>query len=218
LRNECRSATSWHNLEVDDRIGPAWSEPGKEADWIAERLAPFNSHRVASVVPAGFDAYCRVLHPIETPERGGRLVRWAQVAAWSGTTIGRDSQFHSVALPPTRPETEAPWSGQGPRQGSLYPPDAEVLAETLRAFTTTPENCWFGIWDGFGWDHRVVLTAVVKKGITRRQRRAHQPLSRLPDPVPPAVRAGTRVRLPGRDYLLYAGPVEAIVAVIGIND
>jgi hypothetical protein len=62
-----------------------------------------------------------------------------------------DSQFHSVALPPSRLASPAPWSGQGPQRGTMYPPDAEVLAELLRPWTMTPDRCWFCVWDGYGW-------------------------------------------------------------------
>jgi hypothetical protein len=37
---------------------------------------------VTSVVPGGFEACARVLHPAEEPLRGGdRVVRWAEVAS-----------------------------------------------------------------------------------------------------------------------------------------
>ena len=62
---------------------PNWSEAVGEADWIADRLSPFGEC-VTSVVPGAFEAYARVLHPAEDPLHGGdRVVRWAEVAAWS---------------------------------------------------------------------------------------------------------------------------------------
>jgi hypothetical protein len=182
---------------VELPAGAAWSDAVGEADWIGERLAPFDARQVASVVPGGFDAYARVLHPAEDPVDGDRLVRWAEVAAWSGTPLRADAQFHTIALPPVRPERDAPWSGQGPRQGELYPPDAEALAGIARDWTTTPERCWFCLWDGYG-----AGTLLTPPG---------EPSVPLPDPVPAPVRHGPRVRLPNRDYLLYTGPVEAVL-------
>jgi len=129
----------------------AWSDDVGQADWIGPRLVPFGSGVVTSVVPGGFPAYARILHPAEDPDTGDRLVRWEAVSAWSGMPLRGDSQFHSVALPPVRPASPAPWSGQGPQRGTMYPPDAEVLAELLRAWTTTPDRCWFCLWDGYGW-------------------------------------------------------------------
>jgi hypothetical protein len=184
--------------------GPDWSQDVGQADWIGPRLAPFDSHVVTSVVPGGFPAYARILHPAEDPVTGDRLVRWAAVAAWSGLPLGRAAQFHSVALPPERPAAPAPWSGQGPRAGSLYLPDAAVLADWLRAWTGTPDECWFCVWDGHGWDHTVRFT------------QAGGPSLAVPDPVAAAIRAGARVRLPHRDYLLYSGPVEAAVATAAV--
>ena len=153
---------------------------------------------MTSVVPAGFDAYARVLHPAEEPGWvSDRLVRWAEVAAWSGMSLRRDAQFHSIALPPARPDREAPWSSQGPREGSLYLPDAQALATILRKWTTTPERCWFCVGVG-DWS----ATMLVPLG---------EPSVPVPDPIPAAVRRGPRVRLADHDYLLYAGPVEAVL-------
>lgn len=182
-----------------------WSSAVEAARWIAERLASFATP-VTAVVPAGFDAYARVLHPAEAPPWGGRrVVRWHEVADWSGVALRPDAQFHTVALPPQRPEAAAPWSGQGPHEGSLYPPDAEVLAEILWDFTATPEEYFFCVWDGYGWEGRRQLSPPTSTAVA------------LPDPVPEAVRRGPLVRLPGREYLLYPGPVEAITAPVDIR-
>ena len=106
------------------------------ADWIAARLALWqDEYTITIVVPAGFEAYARVLHPAETPENGNRLVRWADVAAWSAMPLRTDVQFHSIALPPTAPGGSHPYGSQGPQEGSLYLPDAEVLAAIGRDWT-----------------------------------------------------------------------------------
>jgi hypothetical protein len=191
---------------------PAWSDETGQASWIGTRLAPFDACVVTSVVPGGFEAYARVLHPAEEPLHGGeRVVRWAEVAAWSGLPLRPGSQFHSIALPRQRPEGDAPWSGGGPTHGSLYPPDAVILAAVLRDWTATPERCWFGVWDGFGWDNGVYLTA------SRGAAAPGASSGRWPDPIPAAVRAGSRVELPNREYLLYRGPVEAALATVGLG-
>lgn len=184
----------------------AWSTAVGEADWIGERLLPFDAHQVTSVVPAGFEAYARVLHPAAEPDRDGDPpVRWATVAAWSGLPLRPDAQFHSIALPPVRPVGPAPWSSQGPEAGSLYPADARVLAGLVRQWTTTPGQGWFGLWDGYDW----AGTVLAPPGETG---------ARVPDPVPATVRQGPRVQLPNRDYLLYTGPVEAVGATIVLPD
>ena len=120
-----------------------------------------------------------MLHPAEEPTRGHRLVRWREIASWSGVALWSDAQFHTIAMPPEAPADPPPWSGQGPREGSLYPPDAAVLAGVLRDATTAPEGCFFGLWAGYGIAVNLPL-----------------------------------VQLPGREYLLYTGPVEALTAPV----
>jgi hypothetical protein len=71
--------------------------------------------------------------------------------------------------------------GQGPREGSLYQPDAVAIAEVARHWTTTPEDCWFCVWEGWGSLNALSILS-------------------------------PRVRLPGRDYLLYGGPVESVTS------
>jgi hypothetical protein len=180
---------------MSSSIGPAlsWSTQVDEADWMAERLLAPDEGVVASIVPGGFDAYVRLLHPIGagTNPDGIRL-RWSEVATWSGQTLHRDSQFHAIAVSPDESEQPPPWHSAKPPQGSLDPEDAVVLIDVLGRHTGTPTRCWFCIWDGYGW------------GAT--------PVG--PDPIPAEVRAGPRVRHPWRDYFLYSGPIDAALAFL----
>ncbi len=82
--------------------------------------------------------------------------------------------------------------------GSLYPPDARALASLARDWTSTPDRCWFCVWEGYGW-------AAV------RLTRPGAPAEPVPDPLPAEVRSGPRVRLPDREYLLYTGRAEDVV-------
>jgi hypothetical protein len=192
---------------------PRWSSDVHQADWIASRLAPWeDGYTITIVVPSGFEAYARVLHPVETPDNGDRLVRWADVAAWSGMPLRNDAQFHSIALPPTDPGGPPPYGSQGPQEGSLYRPDAEVLAAIGRDWTATPEDCWFCVWDGYGWDSASTFAVLTETG------RAREVIEEPgPDPVPGPVREGPRVHLPNRDYFLYTGPAEAVVALASLE-
>lgn len=131
-----------------------WSAATGEADWIGPRLAPFAGGTVASVVPGGFAAYARLLHPLYSRgEVRTPTVRWAQVAAWSGLTLTRQAQFLDIAVPEHPPSEPALWDGEYPTDGSLPDPDATVLTELLAANTPTAGRCWFCVWDGYGWLH-----------------------------------------------------------------
>jgi hypothetical protein len=197
-----------------DSNGPRWSSDVHQADWIASRLTPWDDgYTITIVVPAGFEAYARVLHPAATPEHGDRLVRWAEVAAWSGMPLRNDAQFHSIALPPTTaPAGPPPYDSQGPMEGVLYLPDAEALAAIGRNWTATPEDCWFCVWDGYGWDSEGTVAVLTEAG--QRPAIIEEP---RPDPVPGPVRDGPRVHLPYRDYFLYTGPVEAAVTLASLE-
>jgi hypothetical protein len=194
-----------------DDFAPRWSSDVNQADWIGPRLASWEGDYTATiVVPAGFAAYARVLHPAGIPNRGERPVRWADVAAWSGMPLRQDAQFHSIALPPTAPSGPPPYDSQGPREGSLYEPDAEVLAGILRDWTATPEDCWFCVWDGYGWESAHLFFAVASAETGHPRETAAAPRR---DPVPGPVREGPRVQLPHRSYLLFHGPAEAALTL-----
>jgi hypothetical protein len=191
---------------MSSSIGPAlsWSTRVEQADWIAERLLAPDERVVASIVPGDFDAYVRLLHPIGTgPNARSIPVRWSEVAAWSGRTLDRDSQFHAIAVSLDEAEQLPPWHGARPRHGSLEPDDARALIDVLGRHTSTPSRCWFCIWDGYGWGDEASLAH--RAGLA----------GRLADPpIPAEVRAGPRVRLPWRDYYLYSGPLDAALAFV----
>jgi hypothetical protein len=191
---------------------PRWSGDVHQADWIGPRLTPCeDGYPAAAVVPAGFAAYARVLHPAGTGGNQDRPVRWAEVAAWSGLPLRPDAQFHSVALPPTDPGGPPPYR-HDPWEGGLDEPDAAVLTGIVRDWTATPEDCWFCVWDGYGWGSGVPLVAVDHSS---------RPLGAVPppptDPVPSPVRSGPRVELPHRSYLLYQGPAKAALALAALD-
>jgi hypothetical protein len=164
------------------------------ADWIAEGVGPFGSG-VGSLVPAGFAAYARILHPAVS--RGGMPVRWDTVAAWSGGTVHPRAQFEAIAR--RRPAVaieQAPFD-QPPPVGRLPEPILAGLCDVLATHTRTPGRCWFCLWDGYGWVAGSSSFDTLGGGT----------------PIPPAFdRAtieGPRVRLPEREYLLFEGPLDA---------
>jgi hypothetical protein len=167
------------------------------ADWLGPRLRRFGS-AVAAVVPDGFPAYVRILHPARGPDN--RPVHWAEVAAWSGRRMHRRAQFHAIARPTTWVPTDpAPWDGEPPPDGNLPAELLRLLCTTLAEHTSTPDSCWFCLWDGYGWLYGSPSVGIVG------------PRGSLPVPpaFPPKVLDGPRVRLPHRNYLLFTGPLAA---------
>jgi len=128
---------------------PAMSANISSADWIRERLSPWNSNLVSAIIPSGFEAYVRILHPVQDPRDAVSLIRWADVSRWSGVPLHPRVQWHDVALPETIPLSEPPWRSQGPRQGTLFISDAEALIDDLTHFTSSTEDCFFCLWIGY---------------------------------------------------------------------
>jgi hypothetical protein len=176
---------------------PRWSFDVSQADWVKERLDDLMAGTVSSIVPGGFDAYARILHPVETPLHGNRLVHWEEVANWGGQALFAQSQWLAVAMPEVKPAHPRPWRGQGPLQGSLYVDDARALAAIAARFTDTPHQCWCCIWEGFGWWSRSWLIAPGQLA-----------LPRPPSPIPIEAKDWPKVDTRYRGYFLYEESLE----------
>jgi hypothetical protein len=176
--------------EMGSVVDIAWSESVDAAAWLSDRLTGPAGSTVSSIIPGGFEAYARVLHPARLVEgETERNVRWAQVAEWSKMPLNPDARFHSVALPTEDPGSDELKHCRPPRRGSLTAADGAALAAFLRPHTTAPNSCWFCVWEGYGWQ------------------------GKESDPIPHEVLEGDRVRLPRGDYVLYRGQVEAASAL-----
>jgi hypothetical protein len=127
----------------------AWARDVSAADWLTRELKRAEWGTVAALVPSGFEAYCRLLHPAYADNMSTQRLQWSEVASWSGRTLDRLSQFHSVAFPVSAPNTPTPWF-TAPVEGSMDPRDLEALVNLLGQHTQNPDDCWFGIWDGYG--------------------------------------------------------------------
>jgi hypothetical protein len=129
------------------------------ADWPRPRLRRFAS-AVSAVVPDGFPAYVRILHPARGPK--GRPVRWAEVAAWSGRSMHRPAQFHAISRPTSAARTgPAPWDGEPPPEGNLPAELLGILCAALAQHTSSPASCWLCLWDGYGWVHGSPSVAIM---------------------------------------------------------
>ena len=133
LREDGGTAVTWG-------AGFGWLRDVSPAAWIGPRLHPF-AQDIGSVIPQGFAAYARLFHPVEVDD--SRRERWSDVAARNRRIVHSEMQFHMIAAPrgetPPRPST-----------GTLQAEQRRILVEHLRRETTTPDACWFAMWEGFG--------------------------------------------------------------------
>ncbi|MBX6389924.1 MAG: hypothetical protein IRZ08_13170 [Frankia sp.] len=118
------------------------------ADWVvAGTIGDWGT--IGSLLPAGFAAYARVLHPAGL---GERAVSWAEVARGNGRVAHPAMEWAAIADSSRHPRGATQpglWDAE-PTQGSLPVPQAARLAHLLARHTTTADRCWFAVWDGFG--------------------------------------------------------------------
>lgn len=121
------------------------AENADEAAWIAGLVGPFASG-VGGLVPRVFGAYARVFHPAHAWD--GSEVRWATVAASSGRTMHALAEF--IALSPEVRTSAGHPVLQPPSDGELPPTTLATLVDDFARYTSTPDDCHFGVWEGYG--------------------------------------------------------------------
>ena len=160
--------------------------PGR---WMEEKWPPhFGS--VGSLVPLGYEAYARVLHPARNMR--DESVPWSAVAEWSGRVYHPLMSFEGISVPTEGSVRETPPWDHDPRHGSIDEDVALELADFLSRYTDTNEQCYFGVWEGYGQysGGTVMLTS------DGRGRRLG---------VPRDIRDAQRIKGAGFHYLLYRG-------------
>ncbi len=113
--------------------------------WVAAALR--RDRTVASLVPPVFAAYARVLHPAVRYAGDEDVdVRWDEVAAHNGTTAHRLMQWPALTgyWEHVGEEDQPGVWNDHPAEGHLPAHVARTLAGRLAAWTTTPQECWFG--------------------------------------------------------------------------
>ena len=176
--------------------------------WIAERLrGPVGT--VGSVVPTGFAAYARVLHPVEV-SGDGPAMGWAQVCTITGRIPHALMQWTAIAHPAAGSTLSRSQSGLWDqvevRVGTLVPETLGVLLDVLEP-VTGGQDCFHALWEGWGWVDGAGM-AVLRASTDGEHPMPASASAPLPG-VTPAVWQGPRLRLPGRDYLLFRGPLSA---------
>ena len=180
------------------------------ADWIAPRLGPLEG-LVGSVVPRGFPAYARVLHPVR--DHDGKPATWSTVCAKTGRVAHALMQWQSVGSPVVEDGTGRstsggmPWDGEEPLVGELEPQALAALCRLLAEHTDPALDCFFALWEGWGWIPGGESMAVL------RASGAEPPTAAVPPAFREDVMSGRRLHHPGRNYLLFSGPLEAAMAL-----
>jgi hypothetical protein len=181
------------SLELQNDLSPA--------GWIIDRIHDF-AVDVGSVIPDGFEAYARLFHPAIRIEDGEEVaVRWSEIAAANGRRVHPEMQW---------PHVSRVWEGSGENSPGLWDLEPDVgslprrytdrLRDLLARYTSTPDQVWFCVWNGFG-DLKIHPegSAILTTGrLTRKRRRARRP--------PPA----PTLQLPNRAYYLFSGPIRGI--------
>jgi hypothetical protein len=131
-----------HTLRISDEAMPELPllthVPSLDAtDWLRTSLTTFGRN-VSSFLPGDFPAYARVYHPFET-NRG--FSTWREQLAIAGGEVldpreAEDFAYHGVG------------NAQA-RHGTLALPIIEALLAHLTPATTTTDECYFAIWEGF---------------------------------------------------------------------
>jgi hypothetical protein len=130
------------------------------ADWFVAGIADFGTS-VVSLVPRGFAAYVRVFHPAKRgPWPNPTPVRWSEIAELNGTKAHAEMQL--VAITGSFHFQNNPQLGvfdHAPEEQSLPSDLATALSAVLAGHTSTPDRCWFAVWNGFGGTYAPGLTS-----------------------------------------------------------
>lgn len=182
--------------------GPEFGQDPTSASWIRPRLTR-RLGEVTGLVPDGYAAYARILHPVQD---AGRWVSWSDVAEMAGTRVHALAQWHRLA--PHRGDTLSGRSDGDPDLGNLPVPALTSLIDVLGRHTRTPQDCWFCLWEGYGWVHGGHAVGMLRSADDQR------PNELAPAAFPAsALDARKLVRLPYRTYLLGRGPLSSALGI-----
>ncbi|WP_157108585.1 hypothetical protein [Aldersonia kunmingensis] len=119
-------------------------------EWIRDGLAPDRTYRVSMLVPRGFAAYGRILHPLESVDDNGRTrwLRWSDLARATGAI-----EHAGIQLVPMldRVPTGLLYSADRPVPATpvlAWEQQLDALEGILAQHTSTPDDCYFAFWEG----------------------------------------------------------------------
>lgn len=197
-----------------------------EAQWLTERLLPWAASegvRVGELVPTGFEAYGRILHPARRQTSGSEEpVAWAEVARARGKRIHPQVQFRALVDERSHSVTENT-GFEFPEVGTIPKELSTPLIDILVRHTSTPDRCLFCLWDGFGFLNggsayltraRWGLRGLLQRHAMRREaRRRSQEAQALLAPIPRVrIHPSPDGRGALREYLLLWGALRSLAS------
>jgi hypothetical protein len=176
------------------------------ASWVLERLRPWGKDgvRVASFVPSGFEAHARILHPAYQGPNHEAGIRWSELAERLAKSVGADTGF--VEASGLQAEATPEWDRAVPSDGSLPRLQMQALVGMLETFTTTPDRCYFCIWDGWGFWWADAHSPLYPPDANREEVAASRRRAKEQDEL---LRRTPRFQAEGRSYFLFRGPLSA---------
>ena len=178
---------------------PKWTPDASVGAWLAPRLCAWgegDGTAVTAVVPGGYEAYARVLHPVGSDGAEGQTT-WAAVWEATGRTAPPLMQGEAISgTRHTRRTTTMQWKGEVPEVGTLEPSALAAVLDVLERWTPQGQDCVMALWEGFGW-------------VDGRGAGLYGDPVPLPAAFPPEVLDGPRLQLPQREYLLFTGPLQS---------
>jgi hypothetical protein len=96
--------------------------------------------------------------------------------------------------------------GMAPADGQLPLATCEALARVLRSHTTTPETCWFCLWEGDGSFWSTSHSPLYSDGASASEIEQHRALGQAQDEF---LESMPRVEAEARSYFLCRGPLAA---------
>jgi hypothetical protein len=180
-----------------------WVSDRRAAQWILDRVRRVDHDlggTVASLVPEGFAAYVRVLHPAWRSEGPRRVkVRWADLAHDRGTELHAVTQFEDLVADGLSMSNVA-----APLVGSLELDELDALVQLLADCTSSPQSCSFAIWEGYGWMRGSPAVAQLPSIAELAGRRPEPTASAIPSPAPTV----PRLIINGRALVVYRGSID----------
>ncbi len=196
-----------------DKRAPRPASSADAARWLTDRVDIWGPDWVTNMVGSGFEAYARLLHPL-ADEPGAPT--WAQVARSNGRIIHPSAQWKMISsLQPGSLTAAKVFAGRshpsGPHGGNLNGWALEALCAVLAGHTTTPQTCYFAVWEGWGG------LGEPRPGSTMTSFFGSGPPPPPPGPAPAEWQldlSGPRFPMPHRNsYYLFEGHVGQAVRI-----